>query len=434
MRVYPVKSNFIYPEIKETDFKFGSGQLGGKILREDGDWRDFLPPEEDQNKYGVESSACYVEAIQHGVATIEEEDFNEKDNNYAARFNALLSGGSIDGGDPLKAAYSIRHDGLVKDSSMPFSDVIKTWNDYHSWKGVDEKVVRAEGNGYVIAKDFGYDIVFQRNEPVKTKYLKAKNALKYCPLPVSVCAWFEDKGQYIKPEGMRDNHLVLLVYIDENNRPYIWDTYSPYLKVLEPFYNFDFGMRISVTKKEQTELKKTLAEYIQQAINLLLELVGIKKKELEEIQKTDPSFKIYSQSVIALGTDASPLDNAPDELSCAESINEILKKAGYPIKTDNPLSTYYLYLALKNSKDWERIYTAERGCIIISPTGYGERRLPSGELAVKHGHAGIVGENGEIFSSNSAKQGIWDKHWTVDLWEDYFVKQGGYILAYFKKR
>jgi len=72
MKIYtPVKTNFIYPEILPEHYRFGSGQILGTPLREDGDWRDYLPPEEAQNIRGIESSACYIEAQQHAIATIE---------------------------------------------------------------------------------------------------------------------------------------------------------------------------------------------------------------------------------------------------------------------------------------------------------------------------------------------------------------------------
>lgn len=249
LTVTPIPQNFIYPSIKEEDFIFGSGQLVGTPLREDGDWRDYLPPEEDQNIRGIESSACYIEASQHAIATIEEEQLGEVDNNYSARFNALLSDGTTVGGDPLKGGDSMRHDGLVPDSLMPFGDDIYSWDDFHSWKGVRESVVRAKGQEYLGKKILGYDIVCKKNEPVATKYIKLKQALQYSPCPVSVTAWYEKNGIYYKPEGMSDNHLTELVYIDENNHPYVRDTYAPYLKKLEANFNFDFAMRWAVEKK-----------------------------------------------------------------------------------------------------------------------------------------------------------------------------------------
>jgi hypothetical protein len=247
--VTKIPTNFVYPTIKPETFRFGSGQLTGTPLRPDGDWRDYLPPEEDQNVRGIESSACYVEAQQHTIATLEEEHLGEVDNNYSARFNALLSNGSENGGDPLTGADSIRNDGMVPDSLMPFGNNIQSWGDFHSWKGVNEGMVRAIGKEYLKKKKLGSDIVFEKWEPLATKYAKLKRALTFSPCPVSVTAWFENDGLYYKQEDMDDNHLVELIYIDADNHPYIRDTYAPYVKKLEANFNFDFGMRWSVEGK-----------------------------------------------------------------------------------------------------------------------------------------------------------------------------------------
>lgn len=250
MKHTKIPDNFIYPNIKDSHFKFGSGQLIGTVLRPDGDWRKFVPTEESQNIRGIESSACYIEGQQHAIATLEEEMFGEKDNNYSARFNALLSYGSEDGGDPLQGADSIRHDGLVPQKVMDFGNDIQSWDDFHSWQGVDETGVRALGKDYLMTRTLGNDIVVTRDLPIASKYTRLKVALRYSPCPVSVTAWFQDDaGNYIKPPNMSDNHLVELVFIDADNCPYIWDTYAPYLKKLSPNYNFDFGMRWSVQKK-----------------------------------------------------------------------------------------------------------------------------------------------------------------------------------------
>lgn len=266
MRVQNVPANFKYPEIKKEHFRFGSSPLTGPALNESGNWLPYVPEDEDQNIRGIESSACFVEGQQHTIATIEEKMFGvfgENNNNYSARFNALLSGGTPTGGDPLKAADSFRHDGLVKQESMPFGTEIQSWDDFHSWKGVDEAKVRAQGKAYLMRKEIGYDIVCEKCEPVATKYLKLKQALKYSPCPVSVSAWFHGQdGCYYKPQGMDDNHLVELVYIDDDNCAYVRDTYAPYLKKLEPFYDFDFGMRYTVKIKTQQEQLSTLRQIL----------------------------------------------------------------------------------------------------------------------------------------------------------------------------
>ena len=266
MKYQRVSDNFVYPEIKPELHIFGYTPFTGTPLREDGDWRDYLPPEEDQNKRGVESSACYIEAQQHTIATIEEESLEEIDNNYSARFNALLSGGTPQGGDPLKGADSIRNDGLIPDSAMPFGDNITSFDEFHSWKGVVKSILIKTGQNYLTKKKINYQIVFKREESIDAKYAKIRQALKYSPLPVSVCGWFQERDLYVKPKGMRDNHLVELVYVDAEGHPYIRDTYPPYQKKLEPFYDFDFGMVLTVAKRPDNEQIKlsvfdTLKQY-----------------------------------------------------------------------------------------------------------------------------------------------------------------------------
>lgn len=239
--------NFVYPKIKDTDFRFGSRQLQGIPLRANGDWRDYTPPSELQNRKRVESSACYVEASQHAIATIQEEQFGAPDNNYSARFNALLSEGTPQGGDPIVGGDSIRHDGLISETTLPFEN-INSWEEYHSFKGANENECRREGKNWLVQWKPEYDIVITRHESVAVKYAKLKEALNYSPVPISVTAWYEKDGVYVKPEGERDNHLVECVYVDKENHPWVWDTYPPFLKKLAPYYNFEFGMRWNLTK------------------------------------------------------------------------------------------------------------------------------------------------------------------------------------------
>lgn len=273
-----IPKNFSYPLITEQHYRFGSGQVQGVVLRSDGDWRGYTPAPEDQNIRGIESSACYVEGSQHAIATLEEEMLGEKDANYSARFNALLSDGSQDGGDPLKGADSIRHDGLVAQNIMPFDEEIQSWQDFHSWKGVDELGARALGKDYLQLKGLANDIVFERYDSLVAKYDKLRTALKYSPCPISVTAWFQGAdGLYHKPQGMNDNHLVLATYVDDQNRIYVWDTYAEYSKVLAPWFNSDFAMRWSVTKQVLTPVQKEsfLESLYAQLVSALVKLLKL---------------------------------------------------------------------------------------------------------------------------------------------------------------
>lgn len=245
--------NFKYPEIKDTDFIFGSGEVVGTEICSDGDWRNSTPPEEYQSRHGVESSACFIEAQQHTIATIQEKQHGVLDQNYSSRFNLNFADATEEGGSPLKGADSIRKNGLIPDEMMPFSDDIESWAEFRSFKNVDKADCLIAGQRWLNHWDPKYDIVFLKNDPVEIKYRKLKQALKYSPICASVYAWIlnPETNEYEKPEGYYDQHLIEIVYVDNQNSAYIWDTYAPFLKKLAPNYNFDFGLRWTVNKVER---------------------------------------------------------------------------------------------------------------------------------------------------------------------------------------
>lgn len=260
-----IHPNFIAPDINPEDFVFGSNQLQGAILREDGDWRDYLPLPEDQLKRNIETSACATYNTIKPIAILQEEQFDLKDKNYSERFISQLSGTTKFGNTPNKVAQTIRDFGLIADELLPFSDDISSWEEFNSFKGSDRNTCIREGKRWLGDWNFGYDWVYTGNVMIEQKYKKLREALKYSPIGVSVYAWIsDDSGTYIRPTDDPDNHWTTLVYIDDKNRAYVYDTYPPYLKVLEPFYDFGYAMRYSVSKtvdKPKSFWQKVL-EYI----------------------------------------------------------------------------------------------------------------------------------------------------------------------------
>ncbi|MDZ4228250.1 MAG: hypothetical protein U1E54_03315 [Candidatus Levybacteria bacterium] len=250
LRVLP--TNFIYPELNEENHKYGASFLTNPIINPSGDWRKSLPPYEEQRRFNVETSSCYVEGQEHTIATIEEMVLGELDNNYSARFNALLSGGTSSGGDPVAGADSIRHDGLVREESMPHREDILSWDEFHSWKGVDETKVRAEGKEDLKKKERNFGVFITRELPLATKYTLLEQGLKRSPIPMSVWGVVDDTGNYIqKPDGTYDTHLVEATYLDRENKViHILDTYPPFEKTLPANYNPDFGMGWTVSFKK----------------------------------------------------------------------------------------------------------------------------------------------------------------------------------------
>lgn len=275
--------NFVYPEIKDTDYHFGAGEITGNILRPDGDWRPFLPPQELQRRNGVESSACFIEAQQHTLATILEEQFDLPNQNYSARYNLIYSEASSSGGDPLKGAQSFRDKGLIPEDMLPFSSDIQSWEEFRSFKGGDRAQCEKEGKAWREKWEPKYDIVVRREMDNELKYRRLKEALKYSPVCVSVAQDYENGKP--KPKGVRDIHMVELVYIDSKNAPYVWDTYEPFLKKLAPNYDFEFGMRWTLEKqvtKEEIGIFIKMLQAINSRLNAWL-------KEKEAVKPVDSS-------------------------------------------------------------------------------------------------------------------------------------------------
>lgn len=134
--------------------------------------------------------------------------------------------------------------------------------------------------------------------------------------------------------------------------------------------------------------------------------------------------RIYLAAKQALGTDASPLDQAPDYLACAETVTTIIDKVIPGIKWTARTSTHFLRKDLLNSTKFVRTTNPQPGDIVLSATGYG------GKNGISHGHVGFLMEDGKI-ASNTSKTGMFDENFTVASWKRYYVQRGGYELLYF---
>lgn len=134
--------------------------------------------------------------------------------------------------------------------------------------------------------------------------------------------------------------------------------------------------------------------------------------------------KLYAKALSFLGTDASPLDIAVDDLGCADSVSSVIKSV-FPTAIPGSVSTAELNNQLKASPFFFKPKDIRPGDIIISPTGMGK----TGKI--KNGHVGIVGEDDEIMSNSSAT-GLWTTNYTFPTWIKRYREQGGYPLIIYR--
>ena len=149
--------------------------------------------------------------------------------------------------------------------------------------------------------------------------------------------------------------------------------------------------------------------------DLMLQILRLQTK-----QNPNKGYILYEVAKGCIGKDMAPLEN---EYGCMEAVNMIFRKA-FGVEIGGGLSTYLGYLALENKNRFRRVFTPDLGCIIISPTGFGNNNIPNG-------HVGIVSSNGKIMS-NTSKGGLWKENFTMQSWEERYKIQGGYPIYFYK--
>ncbi len=136
--------------------------------------------------------------------------------------------------------------------------------------------------------------------------------------------------------------------------------------------------------------------------------------------------KLYTSALSFLGVDASPYDEAPDDVGCADSLSRIIEKT-FPNVIMGSVSTAMLYKQLNASQAFVKVTEARPGDIIISPTGSASK--PG---SITFGHCGIFGENEEIMSNSSAT-GLWTNNFTLKSWVDRYRGLGNFKIYFFRK-
>lgn len=171
---------FIEPEITETDYIFGGQtKLQGESLT-DGHWLKYIPESELQKNDWIDSYNCTAFGTSNILEVLFTKVFNET-KNFSDRFIGIIAGTQPPGNSPKVVIDAIRKQGLVNESSLPFSDAVKTIQEYFSPKPPTGELI-SEGNRFLIEHGIGY-------EKVEPTIENLKSALRFSPLGVAVKAW-----------------------------------------------------------------------------------------------------------------------------------------------------------------------------------------------------------------------------------------------------
>jgi hypothetical protein len=131
---------------------------------------------------------------------------------------------------------------------------------------------------------------------------------------------------------------------------------------------------------------------------------------------------LYQVAKSFIGRDASPKDRADDEYGCADSVNCVFKEA-FGKEIGGTVSTYLMYQSLKDETRFKKVSEWKRGCIIISPSNYGNGRIV--------GHVGICSDDDKIMS-NTSSDGIWRENFTILTWIKRYRDLGELPIMFFE--
>jgi len=162
-------------------------------------------------------------------------------NDFSERFTSIANHTKPPGSDPHTVAETIRKTGLIPESKLPFDDSIKTLEQYYSPDPLPAYLLSI-GQDWLTNYTFKHEFVIGTADDWM-------DALQYSPLGVSVFAWAQSNGLYVRPPGIADNHWVCCYGYVKDQYWKIFDSYDQTHKRLEWNFGFTFVKRYYVEKK-----------------------------------------------------------------------------------------------------------------------------------------------------------------------------------------
>lgn len=439
MRIIDHKeSALILNPIKKSSWVMGSGKATNKLgadaadINPTGDWSAYDSTKELQERGGFETYNCtnfgtLLALI--ALATFKKLQFFPK--NCSERYTGVVTGTQPGGNDPWHVIQEIATQfGVISEDVLPWTDSIRTWDQYYSPNPMDEMFV-ALGQKVLEKYDIEPQWVFTREQNLTPQQKKAKlqAALRRGTVCVSVLAWEQEGNVYVKDQGAQDAHWVWLQKYDNNGYPIIRDQYEPFIKKLSKDYDFNVGVMYFMRDNPDGIPPFKRNYYLQLLLKLWKQLLAIQQNIKKKVDNTPPmesnKDKLYRVALASLGTDMSPQDLAPDSLACMESLDGVWFKAfgEHLLPLPGRLSTKAGYEALLKDSRFKVVSVPTTGCIVMSPTGYSTKRAP-------HGHVGIWG-NYDVMS-NDSDTGKWMDNYTHKAWYDVFQGTLGFPVVFFE--
>jgi len=231
-------TGYIKDKIEQDHYILGGGFIGDKkkIIKPYGQWIDTLPFEPQCKNF--ETYNCTTFNTLKPIQTLAKEQY-ELIWNKSDRALGIFSHTTPPGNSPHTVCETVRTQGLVDESILPWSDDLQSVDEYYSYKDSSPVECIKQAQKWLDEWDYMHEWVFKETDSLEVKQHKIKEALQYSPLSISVFAWKDNTNVYYKTDFDQDNHLTEIIGYVEGQYWICCDSYEPEEKHLA--WNTNFG-------------------------------------------------------------------------------------------------------------------------------------------------------------------------------------------------
>ena len=243
MKIIDIKQYGFVPSVISSDqYVLGGGQLPKIVLKEDGNYDDYLPQYEPQFNENYDSSGCTVFGTQNAIETILK-FLTGAEYNFSERYNYILAGIRPPGADPHYVAEIIRKYGVIEDYWLPFT------SSFDEFLKPDPMTLDLLAKGQAFPFEIFHEWVWTSPQTREQRMEKIKECLRYGLLCGSVTAWvYDDETETFIDNGIPNTHWCVLYGWNDKGWK-IFDSYNQSRKILSYDHNIQMAERYYLKKK-----------------------------------------------------------------------------------------------------------------------------------------------------------------------------------------
>ena len=260
----------------------GTSGIPLPVIKVDGDWRKYRLPFESQLLPSYDTFGCTVWATLKAIAKLEKFVYGT-DNNHSERFTYNVAEIKPPGDDPHRIATLIRGSGL-----LPQADLISEVPSLAEFMTPRPLPIdlRIKGQKWLNKQMLGHKWLWETKPDQKTRIALITEALTKGTVCISVTAWYQDEqGLYYSPQGLPNGHWTQVEYIDDTGI-YVDDSYND-VKTNTNLKKLTLDHDIQFAKVYFFTVPTVQQNWFVSLIISLLEIVGLKQKQVIEVKKNE---------------------------------------------------------------------------------------------------------------------------------------------------